>query len=361
MVCDAQGKAWTDTIPCGDDAHCVDGVCVICEPGASQCVNTMTAQICTEEGQWEYVPCGEGESCEDGECVACTPGISTCVGVASYILCEDDGNWGPYQGCPDGEVCVGGNCENCTLKQECLTATSYNNMCMKDEWLVWSEEVHCQEDQICSQGVCIYEGCLPTVLLVIDRSSSMEFHWPSVRNSVTQLITDNPNIRFGLYGFPSDLQCGVPDGLGVPLTKGNPDVFTQWFDVMGISLSTPLYSAMAQVSTLAPELLGPPGGAIVLVADGEDTCSYDVVDLSGQLTQFTTTLHTAHSIQTYVIGYSFGSPIAPGEVGSTQLDVIAKAGGTSFDTYLEAANASELNDAFVDVITDWKLCLGVTE
>ena len=48
-------------------------------------------------------------------------------------------------------------------------------------------------------------------------------------------------------------------------------------------------------------------------------------------------------------------------MGSTQLDVIAKAGGTSFDTYLEAANASELNDAFVDVITDWKLCLGVTE
>lgn len=337
------------------DAPPTDGPC---QPGETQCADPETIWVCTDELEWIPLACTVGTTCKSGVCSMCDPGEVKCLSTATYMTCADDGRaWSNYVPCEADHVCVGGACEDCQLVSACDSITSHQTRCIDDVGtVIWSESVSCQDDQVCKNATCIYAGCLPSVILVVDRSSSMEFHWPDVRDSVAQLVSDNPKVRFGLYAFPSDMNCEVPTELDLPFSQDEPETFSNWFDMVGTSYSTPLLPAMREIADLAPEALGKPGGAVVVVADGEDTCAYEP-DLSAQLAEIATNLRQSHAIHTYVIGYAFGSPLTPFD-GETQLDAMAKAGGTSYDTYIPAGNEEELTKAFGDIVVDWKLCLG---
>jgi hypothetical protein len=102
---------------------------------------------------------------------------------------------------------------------------------------------------------------------------------------------------------------------------------------------------------------------MLVVSDGEDTCGNkdidfldtdfdpDDMDVTPQeLTDLTTDLLQNHEIKSVVIG--FGEGANPG-----QLNAIAAAGGTEFDTYIDASNQQELEDALNKIITSIVSCV----
>jgi hypothetical protein len=329
-----------------------------CEPGDVVCKDLSAAWVCTEHKTWVSFPCIEGATCQGGVCRMCAPDELQCLSFSTYKSCASDGrSWGGYETCDEGLSCVGGACRDCKMIQACDSLSSLETACIDDEGQkIYSESLDCQDDQICKNATCIYSGCVPSALLVIDRSSSMEYHWDTVRDSVAQWVEANPGVRFGLYTFPGEMSCTVPDDVVVPFTQGDAGPFNDFFNQWGILSTTPLLDAMEKLETLAPATFGPAGGVMVLLADGEDTCFYDF-GLPSLLAQTTEKLYKDHAIQTYVIGYDFGSPLTPLD-GQLQLNAVAGFGGTNYQTYIPAGNAQELNEAFGTITVDWKLCLG---
>jgi hypothetical protein len=204
------------------------------------CKDLSAAWVCTEHKTWVSFPCIEGATCQGGVCRMCAPDELQCLSFSTYKSCASDGrSWGGYETCDEGLSCVGGACRDCKMIQACDSLSSLETACIDDEGQkIYSESLDCQDDQICKNATCIYSGCVPSALLVIDRSSSMEYHWDTVRDSVAQWVEANPGVRFGLYTFPGEMSCTVPDDVVVPFTQGDAGPFNDFFNQWGILSST---------------------------------------------------------------------------------------------------------------------------
>jgi hypothetical protein len=121
---DAESSA-TDTAsgPCGACFHpavCLEGMCVMPEPGGctpgatSECYSFDTVMTCDATGT-AYLPvlCPGGETCDAGQCklLICEPDSWLCQGVGAKKQCAADGSgFGEPIDCPDGEYCANGKC-----------------------------------------------------------------------------------------------------------------------------------------------------------------------------------------------------------------------------------------------------------
>ena len=78
----------------GSTPGCVDGVCTVCTPGATQCSGSGL-QTCGPDGQWATaVACsGSASVCVNGTCAVCSPGAQQCSG-GGVQTCNPDGQWG---------------------------------------------------------------------------------------------------------------------------------------------------------------------------------------------------------------------------------------------------------------------------
>lgn len=315
-------------IACGDEgpiyidfpepAHTQQLGPVTCDPDARICLDEDTRAICNPEGDGYLFT----QNCKSGH--FCDPAIGAC---ATYA-------------CDAGETrCLGpNNVQSCALDR-----------------LSWRDPEPCEDEHLCVGDHCVYERCIASVLLLVDRSGSMTSHWVSVTNGVYRLMKDNPKARFGVSGFPTDDTCAVVGASEVPLDINNQDAVFHWFKHHTPNGGTPLLDAYRAIVDNADDIFDG-GGNIVVLSDGEDTCSWPALDpvdrkvaIADELANLASELTEAHDVRSYVIGYAFdGDPI--------ELDAIAAHGGTNLDAHLRAGNEAELSDLFKGIVTDFKLC-----
>lgn len=358
-LCSSDGLEVAQTGACAQSAICDPGTGAcrvpICEPGETQCVGLRKYRVCNELGlNWEPVQpsCGLESICWEGACQLCAPGARFCPDDDTSAVCEDSGEaFRDPTSCEAGTAChpFGGACLEPICEPggiECTSGLSFHH-CLSSGTGWDSESLSCPKDFVCTEGQCIYKPCLPTVLLLVDRSGSMVDNWPEVKDSVRNVVAGNPEAQFGLMSFPFDGKCGVLYAPEIPIATHDPDLFDAWFDLHVPEGATPLTEAMFGVLTSADIVFGAYKGALILLSDGGETC--DQNDVTSDLMALTDGLLEDKGIQTWVIGYKFtGDPV--------QLTAIASRGGTELGTYIPAGSESELTDAFQAVVNDFKQC-----
>ncbi len=302
--------------------------------------------------------------------VSCTPWERRCVSQTETATCGADGrSWGPPALCADGEICVvaTGQCTPSFCRpwaRECTGPAAFH-ICLEDG-SAWSPEEVCEAGDRCDQGRCLAGECVPAVMFLVDRSSSMAEQWDDVQNSIRGVVAANPSMYFGVSAFPARdgfFQAGCTTGDGwphVPIQGDASTVVFDWFSSHEPNGATPLAGSLEWMSQNVAAVWGGAieGSYLVVLSDGEDTCSCGGYPedseqrldcLVDEIAGYTQALAAA-SVRTYVIGYNYwGDP--------EQLNAIAANGGTSETEYIPAGSEESLTNVFERLMTDMKLCL----
>jgi hypothetical protein len=203
-------------------------------------------------------------------------------------------------------------------------------------------------DQICDEQNFPITQQESRVLLLMDHSSSMAGgNWDIARSAVNTLLATfaDTSLQFGLDTLPdpSGAACAVSEPIPVDCGPGTETAIGDALAGMATFYSTPLYSALN--SYLVPSYA--PGCAedgynhyIILIADGEDSCSSPT---PAQIIEATTAL-VGIGIKIIVVGFNVN-------MSSEQLNNIAANGGTTFTTYLNASDEPTLVDALNSIGT----------
>ncbi len=213
-------------------------------------------------------------------------------------------------------------------------------------------------DDIDSANVCdlVEQGVGKTtgkVMLLQDISSSMseelgngQSKWEVARQALTNMVNEyNAEVEFGLDLFPVAEECIVGTSAAIDTAPNNAQTVAGELAATELSRTTPLYLAMSNFldQAYAPNLTEQGADSyLVVISDGQDSCGKDGQfqgNVSPQdLASVTNSLLSELGIKTFVIG--FGSGVDP-----QQLNAIAEAGGTQYDTYFDAQDEDALNTA----------------
>jgi len=395
QVCNADGSGY-DTTACEDGLTCWpdSGKCKVpnCEPGETECRGLDGVRTCGEYGiQWgETVDCPADTYCDGGECVGCTVGGFECLSDLTYRECTDGTTWSEETACGDGRACFQDQCCNftgscnedgqavamCTtadgtvLRDEvttcmagtqcyegkCVVCIPGTTQCMGESYqeclasgMDFGPATTCPGDQTCVGGKCTVDGCLPRVLLVVDRSGSMSGEWDEVTASVSALVNNNPGY-YGLIAFPGSLDsCGAPDELDVPMGLNNSFALNLWMSNASVTGATPLLEVMDKMTWMAPTALEGNPGTIVVLSDGDDSCASG--NVPNQLGPIAASLKAQYNITTYAIGYGYSDMNK-----SAELNSLMSNGGSGLSEHIVAGNEIELTNAFQGIIDDVKYC-----
>jgi hypothetical protein len=205
------------------------------------------------------------------------------------------------------------------------------------------------------------------ILIVLDRSASMDYsisgdcyctvgvggtgqgqvcqttagctdRWTAVKTAVSQTVTANAGIEWGLEMFaaPGGGNCSVSLTPQVAISSGSADLVQAQITGTSPSSYTPTASAInAAILYLQTVNDGNPK-AILLATDGEPNCGSNQASTNSDLPNTIAAIHSAASLgfPVYVVG------IGP---SVTNLDSMAQAGGTT--NYYPATSPQQLTDA----------------
>jgi hypothetical protein len=236
-------------------------------------------------------------------------------------------------------------------------------------------------------GVCDEQNFYPSpkrvaVMLLQDLSLSMTVDlagrskWDHAKGAINTLLSDpvykNMGIRFGFDYFPDTssktnqttkergLGCGVDDPVAVDADVNTESKIIDWINRHEPDGATPLYCAINKFNdpTYAPLFAkAQMEKYLVIISDGADACGIGGLsannpqqfakpaDLEGVTRKLVAATESGSTLDVKqwpirVIAIGFGNSVAPSE-----LNAIAKAGGV-FDTYIDAKNSEELQQAF---------------
>jgi hypothetical protein len=193
------------------------------------------------------------------------------------------------------------------------------------------------------------------LMLLQDRSASMlGSNWNQAKNAIQGLLDtfDDDAIEFGLDYFP-DAQspnCSSWQPVVLDSAPGQQEAIIDELDAIEPTPTTPLYCALDNFNepAYAPVFSSDElDHFLVLIADGEDSCSTDcdggiggMVDVD--LLAETTAQLVDNGTKVIVIGF-----LAPWN--AAQLTAIAQNGGTEFTDYLIATDEASLEDALSSI------------
>jgi hypothetical protein len=198
-------------------------------------------------------------------------------------------------------------------------------------------------DAVCdTEEFSIYHEPARVMILQDDSSSMTGENWNSAKNAIATLLDNfgGGSIEFGLDAYPDPGigSCQTTAPVLVDCAAGTETSINDEMSSISPILSTPLYDAL--YGFIDPDYA--PGCTataldkyIVLVADGEDSCS------SPPTADFITVTQTLVDlgIKVIVVGFNVNMDAA-------MLTAIAENGGTDFTDFLLATNETELIDAF---------------
>jgi hypothetical protein len=297
---------------------------------------------CESDGE-----CIDGLRCIDARCLP--PGCSECpVGER----CNDEGVCQAGIGCES--PCTGDTF--CSVSGECIP----NGSCNADEdcgtALKCDQAQHlCVPDDECGAQEFVLEGVPPNVMLVVDRTGSMDAEvpnsgglsrWEVASQAITTLLQNyGGSINFGMVLFSACTGDGCEPGtivnpIGSAAADINQTVAQTQLCFSGNSETVIGGTLQALVGNMT---LQDPGrdNAVVLITDGEDNCG------GGGPQAATALVNQPIPVQTYVIGFS-------GDVNAGELQAIAQAAGT--DPYIQADDAQQLNSALQTIAASVASC-----
>ncbi len=351
-LCQEDGEGWQEE-DCAEEHYCLAGACVAC---AGSCLSGQEQVDCLGGGLYRAQPCPPGERCFEGVgCAPCLAGQRRCAEGGLPQRCEGaPPQWRDGVACAEGQACRQGLCVDCGAGE---------TFCADAGALVRCDEgglpETCGPGGLCAQGGCVLAGCAAEVILLLDRSGSMEGEWERVRRSVETLFAAHPEVRFGLLAFP-----GLVDAVDLPpaFLESEPER-GEWFARNAPGGFTPLAPAIVSVALRAGEVWSLPLAHLhrylVVLSDGEgNVCLPHGLPIpppaSGDcrvddLAAGAAWLRASYDVQTFAIGYRYeGSP--------SQLLALVANGGTSFRGYVVAGDEASLNEAFAAMFSDPKYC-----
>ena len=153
---------------CGSDEDSSAPACVatICESGELTCFDNIAAECSTDGKQWLATDCGAEKGCVDG---ACIDRDARCVGatnqsfcvegnVRSLIQCSENGTSANSGNCDLS--CAGGACQEAPCEAG-TTVCGFRSVAVCQENGVSWTHIACASDEICTDGECVKETCVP--------------------------------------------------------------------------------------------------------------------------------------------------------------------------------------------------------
>jgi hypothetical protein len=209
----------------------------------------------------------------------------------------------------------------------------------------------------------------PEILLVLDRSSSMERKpegapvgsvatlWTDALGAVDEVVkATQMAVHWGLKMFPTPTGCMVIDGVETPNAPNNYDMVIGKARTAGTNNTTtgtggtPTDTAMTKATTFLKGLTSKNPKYIVLATDGEPTCAAGAsagLGQAGPAAVNAITAAAAAGFKTYVVGIAIGGSLAT-------LNEMAVAGGVPrndpTNKFYPVANRADLTAA-LQVIT----------
>ena len=169
----------------------------------------------------------------------------------------------------------------------------------------------------CNELTVEFEPLVPTVVLLVDRSSSMfeRGYWEPLKNGVLEAVQMlDQDIRFGLATYTGDSAGSCPD-LTLPdtLQKGNYAMIEGAYNALGAPAfkgETPTAAALDAVTSLLAADQDPGAKFILLVTDGEPDFCDDPNPVCGR-DSVVASVQRAHAqgIGTFI--FSIGGMVAP--------------------------------------------------
>ncbi len=393
-VCSDDGRSLSDVVVCSGGSICHAGGCRTCVPGAVTCLSEGEIGRCAPDGgSWQLETlCGSGTTCHEGTggCVssACSA-LATCDTPTTFKTCEGPapsgvgGTWS--QGshpCPLGSLCVDGRCADCTDgparcagphalevcdpevdgyvevecpplspcsgipadcraaeapfcfagETDCVDEVSYRTCDAEGSGFEGGTGV-CLPGTTCSFGDCVASSCQGPLLLLVDRSTTMESHWQDLMTATWVALEGAPGTRAGAAFFPALDEASPPPLPQLPIGQLNgTSSIVMAFDALRPEGATPLLATLDRLLE-APELFCPESGArVALITDGplEDVAA---------LTARAHALQAEAGLYLDVIGLTDGAE-------AEALHTIADSGGGTLHLPLDA---QELEAALVEV------------
>jgi len=354
---------------CGSDDDCRVDEGYLCDevdtcyPAGCPLADVSVGAACDETGD-----CGQGAVClsvdegypggyctVDGDACECPPGSSD-FGWC-FRTCERDADCRTDAGyvCDEDQVCFPGGELECP--DDC--GELWDRACADDDFgyrhcvsdpdaegcTVESRRVACGVGRACEDGVCSGSCVKPEVLLLVDRSSSMDGErWEFTQRTLVDIATTYAaRARLGVRAFPSGANGCEAGGISAPAFD-NEDAFS------GLSepdqqAQTPIAGAFDGVEAV----FGDPDEqeTVVLLTDGDETCGEadDVVDRVSALRVL--------GLRTYAVGIS---QQANGEL----LERVGVAGGTSGDpgrSYFVIEDGDDLEATLDTILAELDTCI----
>ena len=286
-----------------------------------------------------FVRCASAEDCSGS--AVCDPSQDLC---ATDVPCTEHIDCGGAAFCGDDDICA-----------------------PNDSGGICDESISCISGELCTAGYCGCGGDLfgvritPTILIVLDRSGSMDQQlpggvgskWDVARQAVTELLGSfGTEANFGLMLYPGqDDACLVGEFCTPGQVFVDPGASTE----VGInsvldsastcSLGTPTAESLEFVATY--EALQAPGGSnfVLLITDGQSSCD-DPVPATAALRNL------PQDVRTFAVGFGSGAD-------TNELTGIANAGGTARQgnpVYYQADDAQQLSAALAAIGNEAASC-----
>lgn len=117
----------------------------------------------------------------------------------------------------------------------------------------------------------------PQLLIVLDRSGSMEERWADVTGAINQVVADVTTPQWGMSFFPTSStapgeQCNV-DPVAVPVATGTAGAIAAVIAANGPYGVTPTQAAIGEAGAYLMTLTEPNPKYIILITDGNPNCA----------------------------------------------------------------------------------------
>lgn len=229
---------------------------------------------------------------------------------------------------------------------------------------------------LCANGEITLKPARPVVMLVVDRSSSMNqsfpgtgsSKWNALRSALRQQLPSwNDTMELGLFLYPQSggSSCGVATGPDFPPAYQSVDQLLTLLDARSASGSTPTALAIERASASLMGLrTASAAKAMILATDGAPACNGALnastcTCISGSTCSATRCLDDVRTVDRVATAFASGIPTwVIGLRGSNDtafvavLNQMADAGGkpnTGTDRFFSASSQTELETAFSSI------------